>query len=117
VLLELIQSALLVGNITKQGKDSMELRVTSLEDINNVIIPHFKQYPLLTQKRADFELFKRVVDLMNHKEHLNPKGLQEIVNIRASINLGLSDILKKSFPDVIPVARPLVQDQKIQDPN
>jgi len=34
---------------------------------------------------------------MNRGEHLNLSGLQEIVNIRASINLGLSDVLKTSF--------------------
>ena len=34
---------------------------------------------------------------MNHKKHLTLEGLQEIVNIRASMNLGLSDELKKRF--------------------
>jgi hypothetical protein len=118
-LLELIQSSLLgVGNITKQNKYEMvDFRVTSLKDLINVIIPHFDKYPLITQKKADFELFKRVINLMNRREHLNADGLQEIVNIRASINLGLSDVLKEAFPDVIPVERPLVTNKKIKDSN
>jgi len=35
----------------------------------------------------------------------------------ANLNLGLSDTLKADFPNIIPIARPLIQNQKIQDPN
>jgi hypothetical protein len=55
--------------------------------------------------------------LIKHKKHLTPEGLQELVNIKASMNLGLPEELKTSFPDTIPVPRPLIRDQKIQDPN
>ena len=88
-----------------------------LKDLINVIIPHFDKYPLITHKRADFELFKSVVNLMIHGEHLTPAGLQEIVNIRASINNGLSDTLLAAFPNTKPVTRPLVVDQVIKDPH
>ena len=56
---------------------------------------------------------------MLNKEPLRPKkkeGLQEIVNIRASLNLGLSDVLKAAFPYTIPVLRPIVTNQEIPDP-
>ena len=33
------------------------------------------------------------------------------------MNLGLSDKLTLAFPDVVPVVRPLVGNQKISDPN
>jgi len=33
------------------------------------------------------------------------------------MNKGLSDELKASFPDTIPVPRPLIRNQEIQDPN
>jgi hypothetical protein len=116
--LKLVKSSLgEVGNIAEQGKGCIQYRVSSLQDLTNVIIPHFDKYPLITQKKADFELFKRVIELMNRKEHLTPDGLQEIVNIRASINLGLSDGLKAAFPNTIPVARPVVVDQEIKDPH
>jgi hypothetical protein len=39
--------------------------VSAISDLTNVIIPHFVKYPLLTQKRADFLLFKLIVELMN----------------------------------------------------
>jgi hypothetical protein len=73
-------------------------------------------YPLLTKKRADFELFKQGVDLVNMKRHLTVEGLLEIINIKASLNLGLSDELKKVFPDVKPVERSFIEFKGIQNP-
>ena len=54
---------------------------------------------------------------MRLKEHLTPEGLREIIAIKASMNLGLSEELKLAFPDVVPVVRPLVENPKILDPN
>jgi hypothetical protein len=50
---------------------------------------------LHTQKKADYLLFKRAVLVMKSGNHLQLKGLQEIVNIRASMNRGFCS--KKSF--------------------
>jgi hypothetical protein len=71
-----------------------------------VIIDHLDKYPLITQKRTDFKLFKQVVELMNRKEHLTIEGLYEIVAIKSSMNLGLSSLLKLGFSDIISVERP-----------
>ena len=46
-------------------------------------------------------------------EHLISSGLSEIINIRASINLGLSPELKAAFPLHVPVVRPLVETTEI----
>jgi hypothetical protein len=105
-----------LGNITKHGKDKIHLRVTSKADLST-IIDHFNKYPLLTQKKADFLLFKKAVDLIDQKEHLTIEGLQKIVAIRAVINRGLSNDLKAAFPNIVPITRPLVVNQKIEDPN
>ena len=90
--------------------------VRTLKDLA-VIIDHFDKYPLITSKWSDFELFKQVVGKINRKEHLTLEGLQQIVNIRASINNGLSPKLKEAFPETIPVHRPIVKDQVIKDPH
>jgi len=103
--LEQIQSYFGIGTITQHGKDSLQYQVFSLQDLINVIIPHFNKYPLITQKRGDFELFKLIIGMMSRKEHLTNEGLQKIVNIRAKINRGLSDELKIAFPNTIPVLR------------
>jgi hypothetical protein len=61
---------------------------------------------LITQKRADFELFKTVIEIKKSGCHTTLTGLQEIVNIRASLNRGLSESLHIAFPETIPVIRP-----------
>ena len=97
------------GNIQINADDSISYVVTSIKDISNHIIPHFEKYPLLTQKQADFELFKKVVELMKNKEHLTEEGLQKIICIKAAINLGLPEKLKIAFPEIIPASRAQVK--------
>jgi hypothetical protein len=80
------------------------------------IITHFSNYPLITQKKADFILFKQIIDKIVKGEHLSAKGLQEIVNIKASLNLGLSDSFKTIFPNTLPVTRPLIENITIAHP-
>jgi hypothetical protein len=116
VLLDRIQAYFGVGNVYKAKRNTCRYMVRTLKDLA-VIIDHFDKYPLITSKWSDFELFKQVVDLINRKEHLTFEGLQQIVNLRASINNGLSSKLKEAFPDTIPVQRPIVNDQVIKDPN
>nr|QCW06912.1 hypothetical protein [Drechslerella brochopaga] len=104
------------GSITSQSKNSIQYRVTFWADLQNFIIPHFLKYPLLTQKKADFILFKQVLDIINNKDHLSLEGLQKIVNLKASLNKGLSEELKRAYPNTIPTERPQIFDQKIFDP-
>jgi hypothetical protein len=104
-----------VGYINKERKDTIQYRVASVKDLS-IIMDHFDKYPLYTQKQADFILFKTIVELINNKEHLTTEGLDKIVNLRASMNKGLSASLKTAFPNTLPVLRPVVYPQ-IQDPN
>ena len=81
------------------------------------VINDFNMYPLMTRKCSDFKLILMVHEIIRRKEHLTEDRLRKIVAIKAAINRGLSDVLKKAFPDVVPVVRPLILDQKILDPN
>ena len=101
-----------IGRIT-EGKNNCGYFVSSIEQLTTVIIPHFVKYPLITQKLADFLLFRSVVNIVNTKEHLTMKGLQKIVSLKASINLGLNDELKAAFPDTVPAVRYLAESTKI----
>jgi len=104
-----------VGRVSEVGKQRCVFSVSSLDQILK-IINHFEKYPLITQKNPDFDLFIRAVRIMSRKGHLTCEGLQEIVNIRASLNKGLTDGLKTAFPMTTPVARPLVTAQTIPHP-
>jgi hypothetical protein len=109
-LLKSIQSFFGVGVlVSSKTTNSARYSVNSLKDLINIIIPHFDKYPLLTQKRADFILFKSAVLLIEQKKHLTVGGLHEIVNIRASMNKGLTKVLADNFPYTMPVAKPLVE--------
>ena len=96
--------------------NSINYQVYSQNDLL-VLINHFDKYPLITQKLADYNLFKQAFELIQRKEHLTLEGLHKIVGIKTSINLGLSDSLKIAFPGVVPVVRPLVKNNKVIDPN
>jgi hypothetical protein len=61
-LLQRILSFFGVGTINISKEDGSAIyTVKSIKDLTNVILPHFLKYPLITQKRADFFLFKSVV--------------------------------------------------------
>ena len=114
--MEQIQNYFSVGKIYKHGAHSLQLRVSSIKDLT-VVIYHLNKFPLLTQKRADYELFVQAFNLMSNKEHTTTEGLRKILAIKTSMNLGLSSDLKAAFPDITPMDRPLVKSQTIEDPN
>lgn len=51
--------------------------------------------------------------IMKQGGHLTSEGLKAILNIRASINRGLTPALKEAFPDYLPVTRPLIDVHKL----
>ena len=53
---------------------------------------------------------------MEGREHLTYDRLLKIIGIKASMNLRLSDTLKKAIPSVIPAVKPLVVNQVVKDP-
>lgn len=92
--------------------------VQSARDLTNIIIPHFDKYPLITQKRADYLLFKEAVNLLlTGKARSSIEGVNEIISIKGSMNRGLSDKLKINFPNVQYVSRPVFDVQDIKDLN
>lgn len=99
--------------MSKERNGCRDLTVSSLDQILNVILPHFDKYPLITQKLADYLLFKEVVLIMKRGEHLTSSGLKVIMNNRASMNRGLTPELKEAFPDYLPVERPLIDVTKL----
>ena len=54
--------------------------------------------------------------MVSNNEHLTMEGLSTIVNIRASLNLGLSKELKEAFPSFVCVDRAADFSITIRDP-
>jgi hypothetical protein len=95
-----------IGFIHKDFKgNKVSYNVTDLNHLVNVIIPHFNSYPMFTQKHLDYILWSKIVNLMFNKEHLNEKGLDKIISLKASLNNKLTPSLQSAFPNVIPADR------------
>ena len=101
--------------LNKQGKNRWTFVVFSLNEIQK-IVEHFDTYPLITQKHGDYLLFREAVILIQRKEHLTLEGLEKIIAIKASMNLGLSKKLEQAFTNINPKARILVRTPEIPNP-
>ena len=109
-MLYFLQDFFHAGNVTIHGNAAM-FQVIKLTDLF-CIIEHFTNYPLKTQKHADYLLFKKAFDIISNKEHLTKTGLDKLVSLRSVLNKGLSERLQLAFPDIKPALRP-----KVSKPN
>ena len=74
------------GTIRPNRKDNTyKYEVRSLHALKNIIIPHFKKYPLQTTKKIDFEIFCRVIQIMEEGKHITKEGLKEIIELLGKI--------------------------------
>jgi hypothetical protein len=105
-----------VGSI-RVRENAVHYEVSNVKDIINYILPHFDLYPLISKKQADYLLFKEITLILLKKEHLRESGIQDIVNRKASLNNGLSDKLKKAFPNTQAAIRPSVTGPVIPNPS
>jgi len=105
------------GNIGEDHKGISCYTFYSLNEICSILIPHFDKYPLISQKLADYLLFRKAVMLMKNKSHLTDEGLKTIIGIKAFLNKGVNEELKATFPKSIPVERPVVENKLITDPH
>lgn len=60
--------------------------VRSFSDLQNKIVPFFKENRLQTAKRQDFDVFAEILGLMQNKEHLTKKGVEKILRLASKMN-------------------------------
>ena len=86
VLLE-IQRYFSCGTLRPDRSDrTLKWEVRSLPLLVARVIPHFRQYPLLSGKRKDFELFADICQRMVEGQHRSVTGLCEIVRLAGDMN-------------------------------
>jgi len=90
---ELLMSSLVgyfgCGNYNlRRNKDFFNYRCTKFSDIENIIIPFYREHPILGVKGKDFADWCRVAEIMNNKGHLTKEGLDQIMEIKANMNKG-----------------------------
>jgi len=116
LLLKRIQEFFNAGTIYKQGDSKLSFEVNSVKVLNDVIIPHFEKYGLITQKRVDFELFKQIVFIKANNKILSPEDFELILKLKANLNKGFTEKLIESFPHIICEPKPIFTNQVIPHP-
>ena len=85
-VLHQIQSFFGFGSVTVNHGDRKEFRVRGLENLNK-IVNFFRKNKFRTRsKQKSFEVFSRIIEMMNKKEHLNDEGMEKIAYLISSIN-------------------------------
>ena len=76
------------GVVRSNHGDRMAYRVRSQDHLRERIVPFFIKHPLRTGKRVDFIRFRRVLLMMERKDHLTHAGLEKIRRIAKEMNRG-----------------------------
>jgi len=67
-------------------EDLLTYNVNKRSDLLRVIIPFFREYPLRTAKRLDFDKFAFCVEKMTSGHHLTPHGLADLLEVMETMN-------------------------------
>ena len=89
------------GTVRKNYGDRYELRIRKLDHLKNVVIPFFEKYPLQTRKKYDFLSFRKVVLLMDKKEHLTEEGIKKIFSAIKKMNRQDKHITENNIKKII----------------
>jgi hypothetical protein len=76
------------GVVRTNHGDRMAYRVRGLNHLNERIVPFFEKHPLKSKKRVDFARFRKILQLINQRKHLEIAGIEEIRAIASVMNTG-----------------------------
>lgn len=68
------------------GDKTLKYEVRRIDELLEKIIPHFKKYPLISAKQRDFLLFAEICKKIKKQKHLDPRGVQEIIELSFKMN-------------------------------
>ena len=71
----------------KNHQDCYRYEVANRNDLGKIIIPFFKNNPLkLPSKKRDFEIFCRILKMVQEKKHLAESGLRKIYLLKQKMH-------------------------------
>ncbi len=87
-VLELVQKTMNCGRIIeKPGQpETLQFLVDNRRQLNEKIIPFFDRYQLLV-KKTDFDLFRRIVEGLERKEHTKLEAFKELMKLAFQMNM------------------------------
>jgi hypothetical protein len=80
------------GRIYRNGRrdnhreDLLRYNVYRFHDLRSKVVPFFRENPLRTSKRWNFQKFVRIINLMELRRHLSVEGIIEIAEITQTMN-------------------------------
>ena len=87
-VLDEIKAHLKCGIVSINVKNhTAEYQVDKLEDLANIIIPHFLNYPVYCAKLHAFKLFNQIVVALYRKEKRTIEGRRELLKMALSMNI------------------------------
>ena len=79
------------GVVRSNHGDRMAYRVRSQEHLLEKVIPFFEKHQLKTKKGIEFRKFRKVLLIMQKKEHLTVEGITAIREIASGMNRSAID--------------------------
>ena len=86
-VLEILKRTFGCGSIRPDRSDkTLKYEIRSVSDLVERVLPHFDEYPLLSGKRRDYDLFAEICRRMYVGDHHHPEGLKQIVDLALAMN-------------------------------
>ena len=76
------------GYVRQRKNGICYFEVVKLKDIIDRVIPFFREFPLRSEKKIDFEIFSEIAEMIEKKQHLTKKGIKKILKLRELMNKG-----------------------------
>jgi LAGLIDADG endonuclease len=65
---------------------TLKFEVRNIGNLVAKVLPHFRAFPLMSSKHADFERFARICELVSNDAHLDLGGFEKIVRLAMEMN-------------------------------
>ena len=62
--------------------------VRKTEDLVNIVVPFFKEFPVRSKKNDVFIIFCEALEIVKNKNHLTKSGMEKILELRNKIVVG-----------------------------
>lgn len=86
-VLERLKQEFGCGTIRPDRSDrTLKYEVRSVANLVERILPHFEQYPLLSSKQREFEIFAEICRRMYRGEHRTREGFKHVIELVFEMN-------------------------------
>jgi hypothetical protein len=86
-LLYMLRERWRCGSIRPDRSDkTIKFEVRKIEDLADKVLPHFRNFPLLSSKRTDFDRFQKICESIRAGRHLERDGIATIVRLAMEMN-------------------------------